>query len=803
MLSSSSPSIPEYPTAEDIWNLADENNFEALIAALLRAGVNKNSTGEALFSFAKQAIVQKRLGSGRIILQFLIDFLEDQTEALPIIKIVGDLYKLEQNDVMARKYYSRLPMETGNISLYLQTFHPGADFDELLNARDQLLAQTPTGKHHKINGIVDEIVKSFVVASTGLMEEHKARYEKNLGFIGRIAPSLAENIISKHNFSGALSRSTEPYALKIADSFYGRLNGIWSKIFITPGSELNLDALENNESILIRCPTPASCLELINKLTTIEKDYYRYECFVVLNLQILFQVMLFCDLSPLEDCAFVMRFIDEHNLQNDLGKILLEEKAFFPAKLIDSSGSNLHYYEQVIQPLLKKFEKEVIAEIEVCRRKLAYLYPNDFYKKVIRKIRNGKKLSILFYSSRYTTYTQYSIRDMAAGFRMLGHKVLIEQEKERAGYGIRKDVTLRNLCNFRPDIIFTIDHLRYEMDYIPRSIPFITWVQDLLPNIIAIDNPALITDQDYIFSFSRRWVEKDFKNHIAYKNKDIHLLPVVVSSHIYKPLPNTMKIYDVTAVTHLGAPESTLYPFTKDERVEDFSYSEQKAIRKLVMKLDSLSLTQLRALQMSAVEREKLIIKICERTNIILTKKLRAIIGWSTKHKESTPFRNHIISLLKRHPVAHLLKNGINVKAFGNNWDKYANVRNAAMGEIKNGPELNRLFNQSRINLNASPGTTYHMKVPEVIASKNFMLTAHIPSSYDCMPIEFFFKKDKEVVLFKDEEDLMLKVDFYLNNVEEREKITSLAYKRFMAKYTNKAGALTILDDMITNRDNC
>lgn len=42
--------------------------------------------------------------------------------------------------------------------------------------------------------------------------------------------------------------------------------------------------------------------------------------------------------------------------------------------------------------------------------------------------------------------------------------------------------TVERLAEFKPDIIFCIDHFRYEKKFaIPQEIVWITWIQDKLP----------------------------------------------------------------------------------------------------------------------------------------------------------------------------------------------------------------------------------------------------------------------------------------------------------------------------------
>jgi spore maturation protein CgeB len=104
----------------------------------------------------------------------------------------------------------------------------------------------------------------------------------------------------------------------------------------------------------------------------------------------------------------------------------------------------------------------------------------------------------------------------------------------------------------------------------------------------------------------------------------------------------------------------------------------------------------------------------------------------------------------------------------------------------------------SRINLNLSPGTSYHMKVPEVIATSNFMLTRRIDRQWDTMPITDFFEENNEIILFDDELDLIKKASFFLKNKTERESIAKAAYHKFINHYSLNKSTRAILDKLIS-----
>jgi len=130
--------------------------------------------------------------------------------------------------------------------------------------------------------------------------------------------------------------------------------------------------------------------------------------------------------------------------------------------------------------------------------------------------------------------------------------------------------------------------------------------------------------------------------------------------------------------------------------------------------------------------------------------------------------------------IKHLLNNGIDVKIFGWGWDKYPDLKNVYFGPLDS-EDLVRVANQSKINLSFSKNYfgEPHLKgrVTEIGACKSFILVEHSPRFLD------LFKDKKEIIMFKDEKDLLKKVKYYLKNEKEREKTTRKMYEKIVNNF--------------------
>jgi len=95
------------------------------------------------------------------------------------------------------------------------------------------------------------------------------------------------------------------------------------------------------------------------------------------------------------------------------------------------------------------------------------------------------------------------------------------------------------------------------------------------------------------------------------------------------------------------------------------------------------------------------------------------------------------------------------------------------------------VFWTSKINLNFSRNGYNEEKLQmkgrifEVLMAGGFLLTEYVPG------IENYFELDKEIVCFKNSEEMIDKINYYLNHNEERRAIAKAGWQRAIANYTS------------------
>ena len=151
------------------------------------------------------------------------------------------------------------------------------------------------------------------------------------------------------------------------------------------------------------------------------------------------------------------------------------------------------------------------------------------------------------------------------------------------------------------------------------------------------------------------------------------------------------------------------------------------------------------------------------------------------------------ISGYRKWLINRLKRRGVKVECFGAGWGN----RRVSYGEMA------EIFKTSKINLNISNSASYDVRYIfssirslheivrttkrieqlkarnfEIPAFGGFQLTNYVPS------LEDYFEIGSEVAIYTSIEDLVLQIDYYLGNEEERREIMINGYKKAINEYT-------------------
>ena len=128
----------------------------------------------------------------------------------------------------------------------------------------------------------------------------------------------------------------------------------------------------------------------------------------------------------------------------------------------------------------------------------------------------------------------------------------------------------------------------------------------------------------------------------------------------------------------------------------------------------------------------------------------------------------------------YLISNGIYLKVFGALWDRYPKF-SPYWGGYLSVEGMIRVINQSKILLNPGgqvSGLQIKGRTFEIPGCGGFQLTDENPE------LERFYRPGEEIVTYRDYDELLEKVRYYLEHESERERIARAAYEATLARHT-------------------
>ncbi|MCK4627695.1 MAG: glycosyltransferase, partial [Sedimentisphaerales bacterium] len=130
-------------------------------------------------------------------------------------------------------------------------------------------------------------------------------------------------------------------------------------------------------------------------------------------------------------------------------------------------------------------------------------------------------------------------------------------------------------------------------------------------------------------------------------------------------------------------------------------------------------------------------------------------------------------------------------------WDQ-SPVGHLAAGTVDNGEQLNKLYNAGRIFLHLSSTGYPDSYLLEGIAAGAFFLIKSHPRDRKQDGLGQFFRLNHELITFDGPKDLLRKIRYYLDNEQERQRISKAARERLLAEHTYRHRAREMLEIITT-----
>lgn len=426
-------------------------------------------------------------------------------------------------------------------------------------------------------------------------------------------------------------------------------------------------------------------------------------------------------------------------------------------------------YEGILEEIGKKRNSDYKQNVAEVQR-----YYSGAKEEIQKRILETKP-RILFFTSRFTTVLQYHTRDCMQAAKSLGCETELLIEKDGI-HAISEIEMCKVLADFKPDMIFCIDHFRFEWsDLIPKEIIYVTWTQDPMPLVMDKKSPEKLGDNDFILNHFITWNE--FFD-IGYDRSRMMDAPIPANSNIYKPYVLTEEekqayACDICFVCHASdvdgyiLKEQSKYP----KELQEILCAIYKGYQSYVYETGNLFYSK-------EVFAEYIKGACMQYYNITLKEEiLQSIAADMCLWFNQRVFRQALVDWL--------LDAGFhNIKLWGNGWREKEEYKPYAMGPAENGETLSKIYQASKIVIGNNVQTTAAARAWESMLSGAFYMSNYIPIEADAVDIRKIVKVDEDVIMFYDREDLLEKIHFYLENENERQKMIERGRKVTLEKMT-------------------
>ena len=135
--------------------------------------------------------------------------------------------------------------------------------------------------------------------------------------------------------------------------------------------------------------------------------------------------------------------------------------------------------------------------------------------------------------------------------------------------------------------------------------------------------------------------------------------------------------------------------------------------------------------------------------------------------------------------IKYILKNKIDFHLFGGDWTGYKDLKSIYSGNLSSEDYL-KVASQTKINLSFSKtalkqpkryDTQFKGRILEIPATKSFILIEDFTGADK-------FSKTFQKIIFKNKEELVKKIKYYLKNEKERKELTEKLYKEVKRDYS-------------------
>lgn len=622
-------------------------------------------------------------------------------------------------------------------------------------------------KNNNINDATDHILKHFQSMDTTddklseLIYEHYIRTDESL-FFKRFNKNLE--------------------ILKRYEAVFPELNIVFEDIKKKTFTYHGWSLLREKEIIINKSETDSSLLlivDLIN-LDVIKGYIGGRDCLYLTydDLRNFYYILLFKDLSKIEEAIKEGKIVflvcnDNDVLMNFFSNMMVQP----PNHGIDKSkqrsyGNRIN--EVVVQLTNQKFS--YLERLNDYYKNLDYNYYKDLF------LKEPNNIKILLPTPQRTTANKFITKNWYNAFLDLGYNAEYQIDKKPYEHLTVAGVW-KKIYEFKPDIVFDIN---YTVDWLTPHENKNAIINNLLWIMRYRDygKYAKTDNNMFVLPFVKRFI-KHINEDIGIANSRILYTADGVDTKLFNinRAANNRYVCDIVSVNNkVGNEDIEINAILGISQNEIF----QKTIFELCNEIKEIAFSG----EVLAYDSPKL--------RKMITEKL-IYRGFSIKEvgMQFIAFHLSIISdTFNRQKVMEwIIDSNItkSIKVWGNGWHNIEKFRKFDMGLAKY-DELPHIYQNSRIALSNTHGVYLHERNFEILASSGFPLIKHMGDDFDEYNITDYFKENNDIILYYNKNDLLNKIQYYLDNPHERDRIANNGKNIVCQQFTNTAIAKKTMD---------
>ena len=475
-------------------------------------------------------------------------------------------------------------------------------------------------------------------------------------------------------------------------------------------------------------------------------------------------------------------FFADFNEKSGIRAFLEDHQAYVPNKAI---GDN--QYLQKVQDLVsqvKTMRQQDITQKETMINQLALKYDKKYYKNLFSS--SYDNLRILFYTSRFTQVVQYWTRDFMRACQELGIQCLMVIDKSDIHQATSSEL-VNKIAEFRPNIIFRINFFKSDFEVIPSNIMFINWMQDPAYQLSSYKHAKQFGWNDFSLTYTRNWRAQMIET--GYDSSRIEVQTVPVDENIFYARDMSQEereFYksDISFPGNYQRPEKHLANLIVKYTADEISVDLKAGISDLLISTYEILRSKMNNSELiySAEQCETIIRELAALLEIDIELNVIKQMGQEFFHPVC-------YNLQRKITLKWLIDYGFQVKLWGRGWDTDPDFKANAMGLLNHGEELAKMYSCAKIVPGAFIEYTAHFRSWESTSCGALGMVRYIPEELDLVNIREYFTEDEHFVFYRDKQDLIEKVAYYLSHEDERKRIVENGRQKVLQTLTYSSAA--------------